>query len=220
MNLQAFMLAIRVRTKLLSNLNEELHHQREVLKIQRKKDKSSNIGVKLRVYGDEIHERKETERVEEDREVRSSKMGSIQVKLDNKRNKQIVPTVTKPSLASTVQEKLLRLAGGVQTKEMDRREEDRMKSVRERLGPVRDIYSPIRSRDKSVSRDNVRGNRRESRDKNRNHDHKFGQLPPALQSCSKKDDTKLKHSSRHIARSQERGRSRSRSRDNPRTIVR
>ena len=118
--------------------------------------------------------------------------------------------MTKPSLASTVKEKLLKLAGGVQDKEKDRREEYRMKSVKERLGPVsRDLYSPIRRRDKSksVSQDKRRRNRRESRDKNRNHD-------------LKKDDIKLMLSSRHIPRSQERGRSRSRSRDNPRAIVR
>ena len=87
-------------------------------------------------------------------------MGGIQVKLDNKRTKQIVPTVSKPSLVSTIQEKLLRLAGGVQEKEIDKREEHRMKSVKERLGPVsKDLYSPIKRRDKSksVSRENKRG---------------------------------------------------------------
>merc|ERR1711970_248351 len=170
------------------------------LKNSEKKEKSSIKGEKFREYGEDFHKRNKIGRPEEDREVLSSKMGSIQVKLDNKRTKQLVPTVTKPSLASTIQEKLLRLAGGVQVKEVDREEEHRIKSVKERLEPVsRDLYSPIRRRDrsKSVSRDNKSGNGRESRDKKKNLDR--GHKPPALQSCTKKDDIKLKHRSWHIS---------------------
>ena len=56
-----------------------------------KRGKFSYTGEKFRECGEDIHEKKMTERLEEDREVRSSKMGRIQVKLINKRIKQIVP---------------------------------------------------------------------------------------------------------------------------------
>jgi len=186
------------------------------------KEKSSKTIKKVKVRDEEIRERKKFDRREDEREVRSSKMGSIQVMLNNNSSKQNIPTMAKPSLASTVQEKLLRLAGGVQGKEVERGEERRMKSVKERLGPARRdsySYSPVR-RDRSIARDNKTSASRISEDKKRHHDIKLDLASSRLQSCVKRDELMPKNRSRQIRRSRERGESRSRSRDNQRSIVR
>merc|ERR1712050_633410 len=99
-----------------------------------KKDKrrKSSENRKPREDFEESFESSKRTNTEDEREVRSSRLGSIQVKLNysSKQSSSII-SKPKPSLTSTVQEKLLRLSGQIRLNDHGVQEGKR-KSVQER----------------------------------------------------------------------------------------
>jgi len=126
---------------------------------------------------------------EEQREVKASRAGKIQVRLPNRESSSMVPA--KKSLASTVQANLLKMASQDSSGrgERGRRNSPQRKSVKDRLGPLRrEGNSPgrssLRENDRSRSRLEVHSNRAEGRkqfardaDYNKNGEDSWGLEP-------------------------------------------
>merc|ERR1719392_185364 len=149
------------------------------------------------------------------KKVRSSRLGSIQVKLNysSKQSSSII-SKPKPSLTSTVQEKLLRLSGQIRLNDHGVQEGKR-KSVQERLGPA-----SKKSCGHSRRKDTPSDDGRISRERYRSRDPELEQLPSRSGPFDRREYVERKPQHNALQRNRHLSRNRSRSREKPKRNAR